>query len=159
MKQIFLSDNLKREMLAIKWDVKPGERRTISSRMLWGALNFSINSGLARTLRAAAMQRGGVMYDSEASDERNGYHPDCELVNDKKNKVMQFFFKKKVILTLHGCNNLAVIESALGREEFQDIKTIKQLMDLQFAAECIFVGTLINEKKAIRAARCLMAVK
>ena len=34
-----------------------------SSVTVWSALTFKTNSGFANTLRAAALERGGVVYD------------------------------------------------------------------------------------------------
>jgi hypothetical protein len=59
MKQIFIPNEVKREMI---------ETFKTTDVTLWSALNFKTNSGFAKTLRAAALERGGVVYPAEKTE-------------------------------------------------------------------------------------------
>ena len=134
MKQIFLPDHLKREILSMKWNVN-GQRRKVSQPTLWAALTYTTKTKLADTLRAAALQRGGVIYDSSAKLSR--YIPDCYATTDHENGVMTFVFSGLVILTWHKQN--ATVEIISPDENSStcspEIHTIEQLMGLQHIAE------------------------
>lgn len=64
---------------------------------LWSALNFKTNSDFARMLRAAALQRGGVVYDSRKASP--GYLPDCITTFETTDKTMTQKFGDRVYLT------------------------------------------------------------
>lgn len=104
MKIIYLPVEKKREILALKWHVK-GEHRRVSEMTLSSALNFVTQTPLARTLRAAAIARGGVIYDD--STPRN-FMPDCTTEFDHENGIVRQELVSGVILEVHMNENRAV---------------------------------------------------
>ena len=126
MKKIYLPPNRQKELLALTWNVN-GRRKKVSRITLFNALSYNTDSPLARTLRAAALQRGGVIFDGNKDKEE--YVPDCYSEIDLDNRMMLFVFKGAV--TLRVKDDIAELESADGKEYFNDVTTISQLMLLQ----------------------------
>lgn len=132
MKRIFLPDHLKREILAMKWNVK-GERRKVTIQTLINALNYTTKTKLADTLRAVAIQRGGVIYDSAAKPK--DYVPNCISTIDQANLVWEFVFSGKVVLTYHGETSCVEICSPDGRQEFDSKLREWRNLQIQLNAE------------------------
>ena len=65
-KQIFLPVEDKKEMI---------KSFKTTKETLWAALNFKTDSNFARMLRAAAYERGGVLYPDPKKSK--GYIPEC----------------------------------------------------------------------------------
>lgn len=104
MKTIYLPIEKKREILALKWDVR-GVRRKVSEVTLQSALNFITQTPLARTLRAAAIQRGGVIYDDSVP---SNFVPDCTTEFDHVNGIVRQELANGVTLEIHKETNLAI---------------------------------------------------
>jgi hypothetical protein len=133
MKQIFLPYHLKKEILNLKWDVN-GERRKVSVPTLWAALNYTTKTKLADALRAAAMQRGGVIYDSNRKADK--YIPICSSHIDRETGVWTFVFSGRVVLTWHEINKTVEIFSPDKPDLVLDnVRTIDELVSAQFIAE------------------------
>jgi len=135
VKIIYLPTELKREILSLKWNVN-GQRRRVSNVTLQAALNFQTQTPLANTLRAAALQRGGVTYDSNAKPK--DYMPDCTT---KFNRVggaitgIEFNFHGRAVLTWYAKDNAATLATFLDTRKFENVVTVSDLMDVQFLVE------------------------
>lgn len=106
---------------------------------------LAFNSTMSRTqriIRAAAMQRGGVIY--EAGNSTPKYVPECATNIDNVTGNMEFIFYGRVILTWYKVNKSAQLFTPDKTDEFADIVTIDQLMDLQVMAELTAKSYLIN---------------
>ncbi len=68
------------------------------------------------------------------------YVPNCISTIDQANMVWEFVFSGKVVLTYHGETSCVEICSPDGRQEFNGITTLGQLMTLQGLAEQIAEG-------------------
>lgn len=79
-KQIFLPVEIKKEIIKTFKTTK---------ETLWAALTFKTDSNFARMLRAAAYQRGGVLYPDPKRSE--GYIPQCETVFTAEGTMIQTF--------------------------------------------------------------------
>lgn len=71
------------------------------------ALNYERNSDRARMLRAAALQRGGLIYTGEHAPKN--YCPNVETTHDHTNGVMLQSFGDRVLLKLYRKTNVAKI--------------------------------------------------
>lgn len=131
MKTIYLPIEKKREILALKWDVK-GVRRKVSEVTLQSALNYITQTPLARTLRAAAIERGGVIYDDSVP--RN-FVPDCTTEFDHINGIVRQELSNGITLEIHKKDNLAIAyKDAVEIARFEDMtlnKWSKVLFSLQ----------------------------
>lgn len=76
-KQIFLPVEIKKEII---------KSFKTTKETLWSALNFKTDSNFARMLRAAAYERGGVLYPDPKRTA--GYIPQCETVFNTSEKTM-----------------------------------------------------------------------
>lgn len=76
-KQIFLPAEVKKEII---------QTFKTTKETLWAALNFTTRSGFAQVLRAAAYERGGVLYPDPKR--LPGAIPSCETVFDTANRTM-----------------------------------------------------------------------
>lgn len=87
-KQIFLPVEIKKEIIKTFKTTK---------ETLWAALNYKTDSNFARMLRAAAFERGGVLYPDPKRSK--GYIPDCETVfnTSEKTMVQSFGIRVKLI--------------------------------------------------------------
>lgn len=86
-KQIFLPVEIKKEMIKTFKTTK---------ETLWAALNFKTDSNFARLLRAAAYERGGVLYP-DPKRARN-YVPQCDTIFNTAEKIMIQTFGNQVRL-------------------------------------------------------------
>lgn len=86
-KQIFLPVEIKKEIIKTFKTTK---------ETLWAALNYKTDSNFARMLRAAAFERGGVLYPDPKKSK--GYIPDCETVFNTSEKTMVQSFGIRVKL-------------------------------------------------------------
>lgn len=86
-KQIFLPVEIKKEIIKTFKTTKES---------LWAALNFKTDSNFARMLRAAAYERGGVLYPDPKRTSR--YIPRCEAVFNTSEKTMVQSFGVRVKL-------------------------------------------------------------
>lgn len=71
------------------------------------ALTYTTNSGRAKMLRVAALQRGGLVYTGEHAP--NGYCPDVETNFDHTNGIMRQNFGKRVVLEVKRKTNEATV--------------------------------------------------
>lgn len=90
-KQIFLPVEIKKEMIKAFRTTK---------ETLWAALNFKTDSNFARMLRAAAYERGGVLYPDPKRAAK--YSPLCETVFETAENTMiqNFGVRVKLIVNL-----------------------------------------------------------
>lgn len=86
-KQIFLPVEIKKEIIKTFKTTKES---------LWAALNFKTDSNFARMLRAAAYERGGVLYPDPKRSK--GYIPECETIFNTSEKTMVQNFGVRVKL-------------------------------------------------------------
>jgi hypothetical protein len=110
-KHIYVPDNVKRELI---------DMFSTNKMTLWNALNFVSDSGFARTLRAAALQRGGLIYTGQIPD---GYLPDINAEHDRqKGIVIQSFgdqaritiSKSQATIEVEGCNPVVIDNVTTG---------------------------------------------
>lgn len=87
-KQIFLPVEVKKEII---------KSFKTTKETLWSALNFKTDSNFARMLRAAAYERGGVLYPDPKR--AAGYTPQCETVfnTSEKTMIQSFGIRVKLI--------------------------------------------------------------
>lgn len=71
------------------------------------ALNYERNSDRARMLRAAALQRGGLIYTNDQAPQ--GYCPDIEIKHDHVRGMMYQTFGDRVELQVNRETNAATI--------------------------------------------------
>lgn len=86
-KQIFLPVEIKKEIIKTFKTTK---------ETLWAALNYKTDSNFARMLRAAAFERGGVLYPDPKR--AAGYVPQCETTFNTSEKTMVQNFGVRVKL-------------------------------------------------------------
>lgn len=98
-KQIFLPSMEKKKL----------ERDFKTSRpTVWAALNYTTNSKFAKMLRAAALQRGGVIYGDKVAPP--WYMPVCES-HKIGDRIYTQTFGDKVHLTLNWVTGLVVLKA------------------------------------------------
>lgn len=97
-KQILLPDSVKREMT---------ETFSLGRNELQRALTYSRNSPRANMLRAAALDRGGLIYTGAHAP--NGYCPDVETTFDHAAGTMRQNFGQRVELLVQRPTNEATI--------------------------------------------------
>ncbi|MEG1842547.1 MAG: hypothetical protein RR221_07540 [Alistipes sp.] len=79
-----------------------------SSRCELGrALTYTVNSKRAKVLRAAALQRGGLIYTNEQAPQ--GYCPNVETIHDHRQGIMYQSFGGRVELQVNRATNAATI--------------------------------------------------
>jgi hypothetical protein len=86
-KLIYLPVEIKKEMIKTFKTTK---------ETLWAALNYKTDSNFARMLRAAAYERGGVLYPDPKKSK--GYIPECDTVFNTSEKTMVQSFGVRVKL-------------------------------------------------------------
>lgn len=86
-KLVYLPVEIKKEMIKTFKTTK---------ETLWAALNYKTDSDFARMLRAAAFERGGVLYPDPKRSK--GYIPECETIFNTSEKTMVQNFGVRVKL-------------------------------------------------------------
>lgn len=86
-KLVYLPVEIKKEMIKTFKTTK---------ETLWAALNYKTDSNFARMLRAAAFERGGVLYPDPKRSK--GYIPECETIFNTSEKTMVQNFGVRVKL-------------------------------------------------------------
>lgn len=125
-KQIFLPVEIKKEMIKTFRTTK---------ETLWAALNFRTDSNFARMLRAAAYERGGVLYpDPKRSP---GSVPQCETVfnTSEKTMVQSFGNRVKLVANLSG-GELSLFVDGEQKATFDNPK-LDELSNIQAMAQNI----------------------
>lgn len=123
-KLIYLPDPIKKEM----------ETTFKTSKVsLWKALNFKTNSPFAKMLRAAARERGGVLYDS--SKAAPGYYPDCITSFETADRTMTQKFSDRVYLIADmSSDSVAVYKDGEMIQRHLNV-TLSKLSDIQSNVE------------------------
>ena len=87
-KLVYLPVEIKKEMIKTFKTTK---------ETLWAALNYKTDSNFARMLRAAAFERGGVLYPDPKRSK--GYVPECETIfnTSEKSMVQNFGVRVKLV--------------------------------------------------------------
>lgn len=134
MRRIFLSMAKKREIIALKWNVK-GERRKVSLVTLQSALGFRTKTALADALRAAAMQRGGVLYDDNKAPV--GYRPACTTHYNANTGMFTCDFGNGYLLAFDGNTDTAELTTPDSYETFNNVSTISQILKIQHQAQTL----------------------
>lgn len=93
-KQIFLPDEVKKEV---------AKTFKVSYVTLWNALTFKTRSDRARMLRAAALQRGGVMYDPDKAT------PNFTTSFETSEGTMTQMFSERVYLAANLKSNIVKV--------------------------------------------------
>lgn len=114
-KQILLPANIRREM---------AEQFKASRNEMRRALNYTINSKRAKMLRAAALQRGGLIYTGMVAPA--GYMPDVETHFDHSAGVMHQTLRGRVRLSVNLKENITTI--------YVDDKQVTKLDDMTIAS-------------------------
>lgn len=100
---------------------------------LWKSLNFTFNSPRAKMLRAAALERGGVLYDS--SKAAPGYYPDCITSFETADRTMTQRFSDRVYLIADmSSDSVAVYKDGEMIQRHLNV-TLSKLSDIQSNAE------------------------
>lgn len=119
-KQILLPVSVKSEMVKMfKTNRKALER----------ALKFQVNSPSARTLRTAALQRGGLIYNDAAY--YKGFVPECDTTFDHAAGTMTQSLPNGITLEIRKSDNSAVVRQGdreLGRFEEMTIPAWGKLL-------------------------------
>lgn len=134
-KQIFLPVEIKKEMIKTFRTTK---------ETLWAALNFRTDSNFARMLRAAAYERGGVLYpDPKRSP---GSVPQCETVfnTSEKTMVQSFGNRVKLVANLSG-GELSLFVDGEQKAAFDNPK-LDELSNIQVMAQNIADELLIAKE-------------
>lgn len=126
VRQILLPASVKTELKAT---FKTGHKA------LERALKFKINSGPARMLRAAALQRGGLIYDGPIPPE---YIARCETTVDSQTRVVIQEFGTAARITLGGSR--ATVEIAGCDPVVIEGITTGNLRQLQYGIQQILNG-------------------
>lgn len=125
-KQIFLPVEKKKEMIKTFKTTK---------ETLWAALNFKTDSNFARMLRAAAYERGGVLYPDPKRTK--DYIPECETVFNTSEKTMVQSFGGRVILVGNlSSGELSLFVDGEQKATFDNPK-LDELPSIQAAAQNI----------------------
>lgn len=125
-KQIFLPVEIKKEMIKTFKTTK---------ETLWAALNFRTDSNFARMLRAAAYERGGVLYPDPKRS--SGSVPQCETVfnTSEKTMVQSFGNRVKLVANLSG-GELSLFVDGEQKATFDNPK-LDELSNIQAMAQNI----------------------
>ena len=135
-KQIFLPVEIKKEIIKTFKTTKES---------LWAALNFKTDSNFARMLRAAAYERGGVLYPDPKRTSR--YIPECEAVfnTSEKTMVQSFGVRVKLVGNLSS-GELSLFVDGEQKAMFDNPK-LDELSNIQVTAQ-----NLANELLTIKEA-------
>lgn len=133
-KQIFLPVEIKKEIIKTFKTTKES---------LWAALNFKTDSNFARMLRAAAYERGGVLYPDPKRTSR--YIPECEAVfnTSEKTMVQSFGVRVKLVGNLSS-GELSLFVDGEQKAMFDNPK-LDELSNIQVTAQ-----NLANELLTIK---------
>lgn len=125
-KQIFLPVEIKKEMIKTFRTTK---------ETLWAALNFRTDSNFARMLRAAAYERGGVLYPDPKRSPSSV--PQCETVfnTSEKTMVQSFGNRVKLVANLSG-GELSLFVDGEQKATFDNPK-LDELSNIQAMAQNI----------------------
>ena len=122
-KQIFIPTEVKKEMM---------QTFKTNKVTLWSALNFSTNSSFAKLLRAAALQRGGVVY---GDDKRHGPH--CITTFETSDNTMTQVFSDRVYLVADlSTGTVNVYADEVLKGSYKEV-TLSQLSKIQKDAEVL----------------------
>lgn len=100
---------------------------------IWNALHFKTNSNFARMLRAAALQRGGVVYDNQKA--LSGYIPDCITTFETADRTMTQKFSDRVYLIADmSSDTVSVYKDGEIIQRHLNV-TLSKLSDIQSNAE------------------------
>lgn len=124
-RQIFLPTEVKKEM------IKTFKTNKVT---LWSALNFDTNSSFAKLLRAAAIERGGVLYTGRKRPE---YSPECITTFETADKTMTQVFSNRVYLVADlSTGGVNVYADGNLTDSYKDV-TLLQLSSIQMDAEAL----------------------
>lgn len=122
-KQIYLSSKKKKELI---------ETFKVTRQTLWYALTFKRDSKIAKVLRAAAMQRGGVLIDFETGDKVDAdYVFDTYFTYTPRHQMFQFF-GARVVMRIDIATNLTTIEvdgKVIKKIEDTKLRMIKEIQE------------------------------
>lgn len=123
-KQIFLPVEDKKEIIKTFKTTK---------ETLWAALNFKTDSNFARMLRAAAYERGGVLYPDPKRTK--GYILECETIFNTCEKTMVQSFGVRVKLVANLSNGeVSLFVDGESKAIFDNPK-LDELSDIQITAQ------------------------
>ena len=122
-KQIFLPVEDKKEII---------KSFKTTKETLWAALNFKTDSNFARMLRAAAYERGAVLYDPTRAA---SYSPQCETVfNTSEDTMIQSFGVRVKLVGNLSSGELSLFVDGEQKAMFDNPK-FDELSDIQAAAQ------------------------
>lgn len=122
-KQIFLPLEDKKEMI---------KSFKTTKETLWAALNFKTDSNFARMLRAAAYERGAVLYDPKRAP---NYSPQCDTVfNTSEDTMIQSFGVRVKLVGNLSNGKLSLFVDGEQKAMFDNPK-FDELSDIQAAAQ------------------------
>ena len=123
-KLIYLPDPIKKEM------EKTFKTTKVS---LWNALNFKTNSDFARMLRAAALQRGGVTYDSQKATP--GQTPDYITIFETSDNIMTQILNDRIYLVADlSTGDVTVYVDGEMMQKYQNVY-LHQLANIRTSAQ------------------------
>lgn len=133
-KQIFLPVEIKKEIIKTFKTTK---------ETLWAALNYKTDSNFARMLRAAAFERGGVLYPDPKRSNR--YVPECDTVfnTSEKTMVQSFGVRVKLVANLSS-GELSLFVDGEQKATF-DNPHLDELSNIQVTAQ-----NLANELSTVQ---------
>ncbi len=122
-KQIFLPVEDKKEII---------KSFKTTKETLWAALNFKTDSNFARMLRAAAYERGAVLYDPKRATD---FIPQCETVfnTSEKTMIQSFGVRVKLVGNLSS-GELSLFVDGEQKAMFDNPK-LDELPDIQASAQ------------------------
>lgn len=134
-KQIFLPVEIKKEIIKTFKTTK---------ETLWAALNYKTDSNFARMLRAAAFERGGVLYPDPKRSNR--YTPECDTFFDTSEKTMMQSFgnRVKLVANLSG-GELSLFVDGEQKATFDNPK-LDELSNIQAMAQNIADELLMTKE-------------
>lgn len=123
-KQIFLPVEIKKEMIKTFKTTK---------ETLWAALNFRTDSNFARMLRAAAYERGGVLYPDPKR--AINYAPLCETIfNTAENTMIQSFGVRVKLVANLSNGDTSIFVDGEQKASFA-IPGLNELTEIQVTAQ------------------------
>jgi hypothetical protein len=123
MKQIFIPIEIKKEIL---------QEFKVSNVTLWSALQYTTNSGKAKMLRSAALQRGGVIYTGSKPDP--GFISDCHITFETADNTMTQLFSNKVSVVVDFTHKTVTMYADGKVESTYENATIEEFGEIQMAA-------------------------
>lgn len=133
-KQIFLPVEIKKEII---------KSFKTTKETLWAALNYKTDSNFARMLRAAAFERGGVLYPDPKRVA--GYTPQCDTVfnHSEKTMIQNFGVRVKLIANLSN-GEMSLFVDGEQKATF-DNPHLNELSEIQVTAQ-----NLANELSTVQ---------